>query len=110
MNKLRGESKITLGGSDYALLPSHQALAAIETRLDLGIIQVVNRLLRFDARTTDIAVIVEEGIRAAGGKVPEDLPGLLQEHGIVSAYKIVSDFLTAALQDDTQKQAKAATA
>lgn len=67
MNKVRGEKRLTIGAVEYRLAPTHEALAAIESRLDAGLLEVAQRFLRAKPRQTDVATILAE-CSAAGGK------------------------------------------
>lgn len=67
MNKVRGERRLTIGAVEYRFLPTHEALAAIEGRLDAGLLEVAQRFLRAKPRQTDVAAILTE-CSAAGGK------------------------------------------
>lgn len=68
MNKVRGEQRKTIGAVEYRFLPTHEALAAIEGRLDAGLLEVAQRFLRAKPRQTDVAVILAE-CSAAGAAV-----------------------------------------
>lgn len=67
MNKVRGERRLTIGAVEYRFVPAHEALAAIEGRLDAGLLEVAQRFLRAKPRQTDVATILSE-CSAAGGK------------------------------------------
>lgn len=68
MNKVRGEQTLTVGEVSYTLTPTHEALARVEGRLDVGLLELGQRFLRAKPRHTDMAVIIHECSRAAGGK------------------------------------------
>jgi hypothetical protein len=62
----RGEVHLPLVGKSYPMLPTPGAAIAIEAALNTSIVSLVLRVARLELRLTEMAVIAEEGIKAAG--------------------------------------------
>jgi len=100
-NRLRGEVAIRLGGRDYVLRPTFQALCEIETRTGQGIVALARRTAAGDVGVTETAAIVTAGLRAAGEPAAFDTVGrLILETGLAACVPAVTAFLTAALGGD----------
>lgn len=110
MNKQRGEHTIILNGQTYALRPTFAALAAIESRTGVGIIELVNRFISGQHKVGDTVAVIEEGIRAAGGDVPTNVGELIVGAGYIRCYGDCVHFLNKAVSDPDKKQDQAATA
>lgn len=63
-NKVRGEDIITLGGVDYRLRPSHEAINAIEDDTGESLIDLVLRGQRMALPRRHMAIIATHLIRA----------------------------------------------
>lgn len=70
MNRVRGEQELTVGSVQYTLVPENSALANIEGRLDIGLLDLVARFLHGKPRVTDIAVVLQECAKASGKELP----------------------------------------
>ncbi len=101
MNKARGEITLSLGGRDWVLRPTFQALCEIESALGEGLIALVRRLAQGSVGVRDVAVIVHAGIKAADKKPPSyDTVGeMVIEAGIVGLLGPLGEFLGAAFSD-----------
>lgn len=100
-NRLRGEVAIRLGGRDYVLRPTFQALCEIETRTGRGIVALARRTAAGDVGVAETAAIVTAGLRAAGEPATFDTVGrLILEAGLAACVPAVTAFLTAALGGD----------
>lgn len=69
-NKVRGEKSLTIGKVEYLFRPEHDALARVEGRLDVGLLDLAARFLKNKPRHTDVAVILQETSRAGGRELP----------------------------------------
>ncbi len=65
-NKERGEVAIKLGGQNFILRPTPEAVVAIETRVGRGLVSLGQRLARDEATLEELTAVVFEGLRAAG--------------------------------------------
>ena len=101
MNKARGEVTLSLGGRDWVLRPTFQALCEIESELGEGLIALVRRLAQGSVGVRDVAVIVHAGIKAVEKKPPSyDTVGqMVIEAGIVGLLGPLGEFLGAAFSD-----------
>jgi hypothetical protein len=70
VNRVRGEQRLTVGSVEYTLVPENGALANIEGRLDVGLLDLVARFLHQKARVTDCAVVLQECAKAGGKELP----------------------------------------
>lgn len=100
-NRPRGEIPIKLNGQDYTLRPTFQCLNSIADRTGANsIILLSRRMASGDIRLTDMAIVIQEGIKAAG---QEDLDldkigEMIVQDGIVNLSSAVLDFVTIAIQ------------
>ncbi len=94
-NPYRGEISLKLGESDYTLRPSFAALAEIESRTGLGILNIARNFAEGDLPLTAQAEILRAGIVAAGGTPPPQLPDLMLQAGLVSLQPLIAQFLMA---------------
>jgi hypothetical protein len=93
-NHRRGEISITLGTAPYSLVPSMQAVEAIEHRLDICLFQLIRTCADRQAiRMREMRVILEEGIRASGRDLPDDFDASVMATGIGSLMEPVSHYL-----------------
>ena len=101
MNKARGEITLTLGGRDWVLRPTFQALCEIESELGDGLIALVRRLAQGSVGVRDVAVIVHAGIKAVEKKPPsyDKVGQMVIEAGIVGLLGPLGEFLGAAFSD-----------
>lgn len=104
INAHRGEVGITLDGKEYPMLPTYEAMAAVERRLG-SVLSLSRRML--DPKqglptVAETAVLVTECIRAAGRarndtilqEVSEEIIGQkLYEEGILEVMEAVSEVL-----------------
>lgn len=70
MNKLRGEVEIELGGENWTLRPTFEALSNIEGKLNKSIPEIVREQRQGSVRLNTVATIIWEGIVAANGGTP----------------------------------------
>lgn len=97
INRERGEVAITLGGVEYCLRPTFQALAEIESRAGVGLMKLANRFGTADFGIKDLIAVLEPAIEAGGVKPPADLGALIAEAGIANVVGPIGDFLAHAL-------------
>lgn len=105
-NKHRGEITVALGSRQFTLLPTFEAVAAIEAALG-SVIALTKRGIN-DASSltmTELAVVVTEGIRAHGRATGSSdahsgvdvVKRLIFEAGLPRTVPAVIDFLAAAV-------------
>ena len=99
-NKERGEIAIELGGTEYILRPSFDALCRIEQ----GIGTTIHRFLFQTAVSRDVGVmhvatIITEGIRGSGVEPPskDDMGRMLFEEGVEHMSAVAIEFLNNAM-------------
>jgi len=98
VNRLRGESEITLGGATYRLRPTFAAIMEIEDRLG-GVVPLAVRASRGEFGLKDLAVIVWATLNAVEGQKLElaVVGDLILARGIAETTPIVRDVLTQVL-------------
>jgi hypothetical protein len=96
-NKERGEIAVSLGGKDYRLRPTFQALAEIENRSGIGLVALARRFLAQDFGLNDVIAVLEPAIEAGGVKPPADLGALVVMQGIATFTAPIETFLIQAL-------------
>jgi len=110
MNKARGEITLSLGGRDWVLRPTFQALCEIESELGEGLIALVRRLAQGSVGVRDVAVIVQAGIKAVEKKPPsyDKVGEMVIDAGIVGLLGSLGEFLGAAFSDSADAAADGA--
>ena len=68
MNPYRGEVEIELGGSVRVMRPTFEAITEIESRVGVGIVELVRRFQGNEWRTADVVIVVRSGLKGAEGK------------------------------------------
>ena len=100
-NTQRGEIDITLGGKDYVLRPSFDAIAKIEARLGKGIYGLCTRwICSSDIGMGEAAVIVEECIKAYGDLPPDNIGQLIRVQGFSKLVTPLMKLLGNAIRGD----------
>lgn len=67
---VRGQIMVTLGGADYLLRPSYEAIAVIEKHLDRSLMELAQQALSGVLTIADLAIICAEMMRAHGRADP----------------------------------------
>lgn len=65
-NETRGEIGLELGGTDYVLRPSYEAIQSIEKKTGKGIMALARDAARIELTLQETAIIAAECIRAQG--------------------------------------------
>lgn len=76
-NRQRGEFPITLGGKEFTLRPTFEALEAACTDVNLGLPVLAGMLMSPHWRPSHLLALVKRTLTAAGETAPDDLPTLL---------------------------------
>lgn len=71
---VRGQIKVSLGGADYMLRPSHEAIEAIESTLGRSLMELAQQALAGTLKIADLAIICAEMMRAHGRANPDAGP------------------------------------
>jgi len=80
MNKERGERTITIDGKDYDARPSHDAMAHIEGRTGLGIIEIASNMFNRKGSAGEITAIIYYCVYVVENpKKPRDMPWTLMQ-------------------------------
>jgi hypothetical protein len=114
MNERRGEASITLGGTEYTLRPTFEALSEMESKTGAGIIKLAFKFLpeiqggTLDYTLRDMVAVLAAGIKGAGGAPPANLGALVAEAGPMRVGREVAAFLINALQGGQSGNAEAA--
>lgn len=110
MNKVRGEQRLTVGDVEYILVPTNQALASIEGRLDVGLVELAQRFLRAKPRMGDVAVILNECSRAGGKALPYEQAWDYALEKLAEANKLAEELLITRVGPAESDAGKAAAA
>jgi hypothetical protein len=70
----RGRMVAPLGGADYVLRPSYEALEAIEDKLGRSLVELASQAYRGSLTLKDLAIIVVELMKAHGRAEPDAGP------------------------------------
>lgn len=71
-NTVRGERVITLGGKKWKIVPTWEALIAIEERLGVNALPLFERIARGNVGVRDLTVIIAELLRGGGAQGIKD--------------------------------------
>lgn len=107
MNELRGETSVTLGGTDYVLRPTFEALQEIERLTGLGLVPLAKKFLAQEFGVSDIRAVLIPAIKAGGAKAPDELGKLIMQAGPINLGGKIASFLTIALSGGEEKNAEA---
>ena len=99
-NRQRGEIPIKLNGQEYSLRPTFQAMCNIADRTGAhSLILLSRRMLDGDIRFLDLAIIIQEGIKASGKDLDLDIIGeAIVEEGLVEFSKPIMEFIRIAVE------------
>jgi hypothetical protein len=95
-----GEITLKIKDTEYVLRPSFKFITRVEDLLDRSITSVVIELANGNLRYGHIAVVIQQGIIAAGGKPPsfDEIGEWLRSIPIVEVAEPVTRMLSEALQ------------
>ena len=85
MNPYRDEVSIKLAGQCIVVRPTFAALAEMEGRTGIPLLDLVVRMESRKINLLMIKAVIEAGIRGAGGVVPDNLGELILREGLVSS-------------------------
>ena len=97
-NPARGEMSLTMGGQDFILRPTHEAVLAIEEELDMSSSQIAMASRSMRLKMREVGVIIGALIRA--GAAPGSLDAmvsdvrvaqLIHERGAFGFYPILAE-------------------
>lgn len=72
-NEVRGEVGLELGGTEYVLRPSYEAVQAIERKAGRGLLALARTAGEGELTLTETAVVVAECIRAHGKAIGDSM-------------------------------------
>lgn len=114
-NSVRGEVSITLGGSQFKLVPAYEAIVQLEERTGQGSIALARKIFASNFTLKELTVIVTSGLKAAGEPATEDKVGpMLLDEGLLnpelhsSVCKFFDNILTGGKTDKTEGNEEAA--
>ena len=76
-NKIRSETNIVIDGKSYVMRPTFNALCSIEGRIDKSLITLLCDYDQKGIKLIEQQIIIEEGLKAADEKIPDNLSQLL---------------------------------
>ncbi|MBN8828643.1 MAG: hypothetical protein J0H68_08045 [Sphingobacteriia bacterium] len=95
MNKIRGEVKFKANKSEYVLIPTFNAIAAIEGELEKSIIRILNEIETKGLTLLEQKVIIKHGLKASNIEITnEELIEIIQSVGYINTYKYSCEFLS----------------
>ena len=108
MNKQRGDVAVTIGGQEYVLRPTYQALAEIEARTGVGLVALAGKFMNRDFGVVEAVAIISAGIAGSGEKPPKDLGDQIIGQGVLQLAGPILAFLTNGLTGDQEGKAEGA--
>ncbi len=107
-NAVRGEVELKLGGKTYTLRPTFEALCEIESRLGMGIVELVTRVPRNRLALRHAAVVAHEGARAGGHDDDlETIGAAITEAGLQNVMEPLVRFLLSGIAGGEGKKTEA---
>ena len=102
-NKLRGEVKIELGGTEYTARLTIDSIIRLEEREGESLIKMASRLSEADMTTAKIVSILHLALRGGTGKdlSEADIKKIVWEAGLASSMKAVGEVLSASLSPES---------
>lgn len=98
VNPVRGEVPLTLQKRDYRLVPTWEAVIAVEATLNQSIAAAATRMISGDFRFGDALAIIVAGHQAGGGDLSRaDIGEDLLRHGYIKTQDAVLRWCMAAL-------------
>lgn len=99
-NLQRGEIPIKLNGQEYSLRPTFQAMCNISERTGAhSLILLSRRMIDGDIRFQDLAIIIQEGVKASGKELEMDMIGeAIVKEGLVEFSKPIMEFIRVAVE------------
>ena len=108
-NKQRGEVEVRLGGRTWTMRPTFQAIAEIEDRTGLGMVELVVRFSDGRFGVTHMTAVIWAGIHAAHDDAPDfdEVGEMVVKHGIQRLAVAVGAFLATVLSGVQEQPAPA---
>ena len=103
-NPLKGEVEITIGSDTYKTRLTIDALVKIETELNVGIIQLAQKISVVDIRINELATILKYALRGGGNDFDnKKVYKLIEDNGIVAISAVVANLITLTLSDPKEE-------
>jgi hypothetical protein len=106
-NRQRGEFPIQLGGKEFTLRPSFEALEAACSDVNLGLPVLAGTIMSPHWRPSHLLAMVKRTMSAGGEKVPDDLPALLLAQTLTDVADTCEQMLRFALIGSVPKNSEA---
>lgn len=109
MNEYRGEHKVTVGGREYVLRPTFQALAAMEAAAGMKLIPLAMAFNGRNVGVREIVGVLTEAARAVDAELDADaFADAIVADGVLNFVEPALAFLSSALTGGQQGNAGAA--
>lgn len=106
-NRQRGEFPITLGGKEFTLRPSFEALEAACTDVNLGLPVLAGTIMSPHWKPSHLLALVKRTLIAGGEKAPDELPALLMASTLTNVADVCEQMLRFALIGSPPKNSAA---
>ena len=94
LEKIKGTMELEFAGKKRNFKLDFLALSSIESRLNQPLLKIVNGMTSGNIGMTNMAVIIDEALRSAGGKYTYEAVGnLILEHGFTESFEIISKLM-----------------
>lgn len=101
INPKRGEISIKLGEKEYKGRVTLDAMMKIETSMNMGLLQIAQRLSDGALTLNEMGTIITPVIRGGGNDITQnDVLKMVWDNGTMNCFKIVSDIISNALNPD----------
>tara|TARA_B100001123_G_C14928303_1_gene874639 strand:- start:280 stop:642 length:363 start_codon:yes stop_codon:yes gene_type:complete len=92
--KIKGTIELDFAGKKRNFKLDFLALSSIEQRLNQPLLKVVNEMTSGNIGMTNMAIIIDEALRSAGGKYTYEAVGnLILKHGFTNTFEIISKLM-----------------
>lgn len=100
--------EVKVGSKSWAIRPTFAALAAIERRMDCGIVEVARRLGSRNVKLTDIVIVLHAGIKDSGDNISfDDLGRFIVEDGWAQHLAEATEFIANAIKPGPEEEVSA---
>ena len=107
INPKRGEILIKLGDKEYKGKVTLDAMMKIETSMNMGLLQIAQRLSDGGLTLNEMGTIITPVIRGGGNDLTQiDVLKMVWDSGTMHCFKIVSDIISNALNPDSDDAKK----
>ena len=105
VNKLKGETLITLADKQYKARLTMSSIMAIESQIGMGIIKLAQQMGDGDIMLSHVVNVLTPALRGGGNDLQQnDVLDLIEKAGLVQSTAVVANLLAATLSDNSEEK------